>query len=201
MSLYCATGSEHTDLSPDQLKHCLVDGLARLGPRSSVLAIPPDITRLHSQSGLLTRFIWQHYGGHLKAVLPALGTHPPQRPDQLDRMFGDMPHALFKVHNWRTDVETLGEVPAEFIHEQSEGKLNFAWPAQVNRMLLNGGIRPDSFHRAGGAARSDRDGELQQEHPGGHRRSRGHQPQPLPGRCLRAWSASWAARKTRCARC
>src|SRR4051812_18469441 len=137
MSLYCATGSEHCDLSPDRLKHLLSDCLARLGPRSSVLAIPPDITRLHSQAGMLTRFAWQHYGTHLKAVLPALGTHAPMRSDQLDRMFSDMPHSLFKVHNWRTDIETIGEVPAEFIREQSEGKLDFCWPAQVNRMLLD----------------------------------------------------------------
>jgi len=34
----------------------------------------------------------------------------------------------------------LGEVPAEFILEQSEGKLNYAWPAQVNRLIANGGF-------------------------------------------------------------
>jgi nickel-dependent lactate racemase len=89
---------------------------------------------------MLTRLVWQHYRDHLKAVLPALGTHAPMRPDQLMRMFGDMPHELFRVHNWRTDVETVGEVPAEFIHQQSEGKLKFPWPAQVNRMLLEGGF-------------------------------------------------------------
>ena len=44
------------------------------------------------------------------------------------------------MHNWRTDIETLGEVPAEFIHEQSEGKLNYAWPAQVNRLISQGGF-------------------------------------------------------------
>jgi nickel-dependent lactate racemase len=140
MSLYCAVGSEHTDLSPEQLNHLLVESLARLGCCSNVLAIPPDITRLHSQAGMLTRLVWQHYRDHLKAVLPALGTHAPMRPDQLTRMFGDMPHELFRVHNWRTDVETVGEVPAEFIHQQSEGKLRFPWPAQVNRMLLEGGF-------------------------------------------------------------
>ena len=48
-------------------------------------------------------------------------------------MFGEVPLDLFRVHNWRTDIETLGEVPAEFIREQSEGKLSYAWPAQVNR--------------------------------------------------------------------
>jgi nickel-dependent lactate racemase len=53
-------------------------------------------------------------------------------------MFGDIPQNLFHVHNWRTDVETLGEVPAEFIYEQSEGKLSYPWPAQVNRLIAGG---------------------------------------------------------------
>jgi nickel-dependent lactate racemase len=140
VSLYCATGSQTTDLSPSQLNALLIESLARLGPRSRILAIPPDLTRFHSQAGLLTQLIWKHYGDRLRCVLPALGTHAPMRPDQLTRMFGDMPHSLFKVHNWRTDVTTIGEVPHAFIHEQSEGKLNFPWPAQVNRLLLEGGF-------------------------------------------------------------
>jgi nickel-dependent lactate racemase len=61
-------------------------------------------------------------------------------PEQLTRMFGAVPQDLFRVHNWRTDVETLGEVPAEYIREQSEGKLNYAWPAQVNRLIAHGGF-------------------------------------------------------------
>jgi nickel-dependent lactate racemase len=83
---------------------------------------------------------WHYYGDSLKAVLPALGTHTAMRPDQLAHMFGDVPQNLFHVHNWRTDVVTLGEVPAEFIREQSEGKLNYAWPAQVNRLIAHGGF-------------------------------------------------------------
>jgi nickel-dependent lactate racemase len=55
-------------------------------------------------------------------------------------MFGETPQNLFRVHNWRADVETIGEVPAEFIREQSEGKLNYAWPAQVNRLISQGGF-------------------------------------------------------------
>ena len=99
---------------------------------------PPDQSREHSRAGELTNYAWQYYGDGLKAVLPALGTHTAMRPDQLTRMFGDVPQSLFHVHNWRTDVETLGEVPAEFIREQSEGKLSYAWPAQVNRMISRG---------------------------------------------------------------
>jgi nickel-dependent lactate racemase len=122
------------------LNDLLVEGLAKLGPRNKVLAVPPDQTREHSRSGELTRYAWKHYGDRLQAVLPALGTHTAMRPDQIAHMFGEVPQNLFRVHNWRTDVETLGEVPAEFIREQSEGKLNYAWQAQVNKLISQGGF-------------------------------------------------------------
>jgi nickel-dependent lactate racemase len=139
VSLYCATGSVETELSSAELKALLDRSLAKLGPRSRVLAVPPDQSRTSSRAGDLTRFAWEHYGDRLEAILPALGTHKAMRPDEIARMFGEIPLKLFKVHNWRTDVETLGEVPAEFIYEQSEGQLNYSWPAQVNRLITRGG--------------------------------------------------------------
>jgi nickel-dependent lactate racemase len=138
VSLYCATGTPDLELSSGQLDTLLQDSLAKLGNRQRVLAVPPDITRFHSHAGDLTCFAWQFYDDRLQAILPALGTHAPLRPDQISRMFGDTPHNLFRVHNWRTDIETLGEVPTEFIREQSEGKLNYSWPAQVNRLITRG---------------------------------------------------------------
>ncbi len=140
MSLYCAVGSADSEFSLKQLNELLLAGLAQLGTRQRVLAVPPDLTRAHSQAGALTNMVWKHYGESLKAVLPALGTHAAMSPSQLSDMFGDVPQSLFRVHNWRTDIETIGEVPAEFIREQSEGKLNFSWPAQVNRLLTQGGF-------------------------------------------------------------
>ena len=140
MSLYCATGSVATELTSQQLQDLLVESLSKLGKRSRVLVVPPDQSRVHSRAGDLTRYAWEYYGDQLQAVLPALGTHTAMQPKQIARMFGAMPIHLFRVHSWRTDVETLGEVPAKFIHEQSEGKLNYAWPAQVNRLVANGGF-------------------------------------------------------------
>jgi nickel-dependent lactate racemase len=140
MSLYCAAGSVDAELTSEQLNALLMEGLAQLGERSRVLVVPPDQSREHSRAGELTRYAWQYYGDRLKAILPALGTHTPMQPKQLERMFGAVPLELFRVHNWRTDVETLGEVPGEFIHEQSEGKLNYAFPAQVNRLISQGGF-------------------------------------------------------------
>ena len=140
MSLFCAVGSVDTDLSPQQLNDLLAESVAKLGPRNKVLAVPPDQTREHSRAGDLTRYAWQYYGDRLKAILPALGTHTAMRPDQITHMFGEVPQDLFHVHNWRTDIETLGEVPAEYIREQSEDKLNYAWPAQVNKLISQGGF-------------------------------------------------------------
>jgi nickel-dependent lactate racemase len=138
MALYCAVGGVDRDLGAQQMAELLREALGRVGPRDRVLAVPPDITRLHSQAGVLTCAAREILGDRLKAVLPALGTHSAMTPKQMDHMYPAVPHELFKVHNWRTDVETLGEVPAKFIREVSEGKLDFAWPAQVNRLICSG---------------------------------------------------------------
>jgi nickel-dependent lactate racemase len=140
MSLYCATGSVDTDLTPEQLNELLSGALAKLGQRNRVLVVPPDQSREHSRAGELTGYAAKYYGDKLKAVLPALGTHTPMRPDQLAHMFPAVKPELFRSHDWRTSIETIGEVPAEFIKEQSEGKLDYAWPTQVNKLISQGGF-------------------------------------------------------------
>src|SRR5580704_15609502 len=140
MSLYCAMSGVETELSSTQLRDLLVASLAKLGDDQRVLVVPPDMSRLQSRAGELTEFAWEHYKEKLKAVLPALGTHTSMRTDQIAHMFGKTPTHLFRTHNWRTDVETLGEVPAAYICEQSEGKLDYSWPAQANRLITQGGF-------------------------------------------------------------
>ncbi len=140
MSLYCAKGSVDTDLSSQQLSELIVESLSKLGARSNVLAVPPDQSREHSRAGEITGIVYKHYGDKLKAVLPAIGTHTPMRGEQIAHMFPGVPAELFRVHNWRTDIETVGEVPAAFIREQSEGKLDYTWPAQTNKLISSGGF-------------------------------------------------------------
>ena len=105
-----------------------------------MLAIPPDFTRFHSHAGILTRLAWEYYRERLTDILPALGTHSPMRENDIRTMFGETPLNLFRIHDWRNDVVTLGEVPAEFIQQQSEGKLDYSWKAQVNKLLVHGGF-------------------------------------------------------------
>ena len=131
-------GSENEVLSEQDLREGLFEALGKLGERKKVLAIPPDHTRFHSHAGILTQFTWEYYREKLTDVLPALGTHSPMTEAQLKFMFGRTPLDLFRVHHWRTDVTTLGEVPSEFIRQQSEGKLDYPWKAQVNKLLVEG---------------------------------------------------------------
>ena len=139
MSLFFSAGSPTTAISPAELRDHLSHALSLLGHRKKILAIPPDFTRMHSQSGLVTELAWQHYGDKLTDVLPALGTHRPMTGAEIAAMYGATPRNLFRVHDWRNDVVTLGEVPGEFIHQVSEGKLDYPWPAQVNKLVRDGG--------------------------------------------------------------
>ena len=136
--IYYEKGSSDTALSRDDLKKGLNEALDKLGERRKVLAVPPDYTRLPSRAGELTEMAWEYYGEKLTDILPALGTHTPMTEPQINHMFGRTPKTLFREHDWRNDVFTLGEVPESYIHEVSEGKVNFSWPAQVNRLLVEG---------------------------------------------------------------
>jgi nickel-dependent lactate racemase len=136
--LYYALGSTDIELTSADLKKGLLEALGKIGKKHKVLAIPPDYTRLPSRAGELTEYAWQYYGDTMTDVLPALGTHSPMTDHQISHMFGSLPASLIREHDWRNDVVTLGNVPAEFVKEVSEGAVDFPWPAQVNKLLING---------------------------------------------------------------
>jgi nickel-dependent lactate racemase len=137
MLLY-SRGSEHDILQEGDLRKGLFEAFEKLGAKKKVIAVPPDFTRFHSHAGLLTRLSWEYFKEKLTDILPALGTHSPMTEREIEAMYGDIPRNLFRVHNWRNDVVTLGEVPSDFIYQQSEGKLDYSWKAQVNKLLVEG---------------------------------------------------------------
>jgi nickel-dependent lactate racemase len=136
--LYFERGSVGDTLSLDDLRAGLFQALERLGPRQRVLVVPPDFTRVHSQAGMLTKFAHEFFGSALTDVLPALGTHTPVTPAQIAEMFAGVPPELFRAHNWRTGITTVGEVPAEFVRQASGGAADFAWPAQLANLIWTG---------------------------------------------------------------
>ena len=135
--LYYARGSKTDIITPQEVKEILNKVFDGMGVKNRVLALPPDHTRLNSFAGPITEMIYGYFGDKLTDIMPALGTHAPMTDAQLDMMFGSIPHSLFRIHDWRNDVVTIGEVPKEYVEEISEGKLSFSWPAQVNKLLLD----------------------------------------------------------------
>jgi len=137
--IYFKSGSENTIINSRDIEAGISAALKKLGERKKVLVVPPDCTRIHSRAGEITSYIYKYYKNSLKDVLPALGTHSPMTDVQIDEMFKEVPKSLFRIHDWRKDVVTVGTVPGEFVSRITGGALEYSWPAQLNRLVFNGG--------------------------------------------------------------
>ena len=106
------------------LEQALRDWESRRGAVKNALVIPPDFTRFHSNAGFITQVFYRLLTakGANVDVLPALGTHVPVSESQWKTMFGDIPYEKMLVHNWRTDVVRLGEVPAAEVEPRAFGR-------------------------------------------------------------------------------
>lgn len=135
--LYFAKGSKSGCITPQEVREALYAVFDKMGEKHRVLAIPPDFTRFNSYAGPITGMVNDYFGDKLTDVMPALGTHVPMTDEQIRKMYADVPPEKFRVHDWRNDVVTVGEVPASFVSEVTEGRLDYSWPAQVNKLLLD----------------------------------------------------------------
>ena len=125
-------------LSNEEIIHALEESIKDLDLHH-VLILPPDYTRYHSNAGFITN---QYY--HLLKergvevdILPALGTHVAMTSEELTKMYGDIPHEVFLVHNWRHDVEKIGVVPKEYLEEISEHVWHEDIDVEVNKRILD----------------------------------------------------------------
>jgi len=127
-------------LSDEELRAAVRESLADCKDKlKKVLLLPPDYTRFHSYAGKLTAMYYEELKStcHID-ILPALGTHVPVTKDEWAAMFGEeVPFELGIVHNWRTDVVKVGEVPGEYVSSISEGLVTTPIDVEVNRLLLD----------------------------------------------------------------
>lgn len=142
MSTLVAHGEKDLIITTEKKEALLREAMLKLGgiPKK-VLIIPPDITRLHSNAGELTRILynlWETANGQVFDILPAIGTHAPMTGEQITEMYGDLPKAEYHEHHWRSGLYDFGEVPSEFIQEVSDGKLDYSIPVAINRRIVNG---------------------------------------------------------------
>jgi len=79
-------------------------------------------------------------GPKVTDCMPALGTHAPMTPEQCKIMFGEemCKSDIFRVHDWRNDVVTIGHAPAEMVEAATNGMVKKKWPAQLNKLVWEG---------------------------------------------------------------
>jgi nickel-dependent lactate racemase len=104
-----------------------------------VLLLPPDYTRMYSGAGIITAVYYDLLKDSCEVdILPALGTHEAMTREECSAFFGEgVPFEKIIVHNWKTDVVKLGEVPAEFVSEVSEGLVANKIDVEVNRLIMD----------------------------------------------------------------
>jgi nickel-dependent lactate racemase len=137
--IYYSNGSPDTEISSNELEYGLYSALVKIGSKKKVLVVPPDFTRFHSRSGEITTLLYKYYKDYLKDILPALGTHVPMTDIEIGEMFKEVPKDLFRVHDWRKDVVTVGIIPGEYISQLTNGAIDYSWPAQLNKLVYYGG--------------------------------------------------------------
>lgn len=104
-----------------------------------VLILPPDFTRMYSGAGKITAIYYELLKDTCQVdIMPTLGTHVPMTQEEWVAFFGkDIPFDRMLIHNWRTDVVKIGEVPASFVSEVSEGLVNNSIDVEVNRAIMD----------------------------------------------------------------
>ena len=139
MELYIRANDEN-GLKDEEIRGALLKSIEGRSVRKALI-LPPDFTRFHSNAGLITNIYYHELTrrGAEVDVMPTLGTHAPMTREQCERMFGDIPFERFFVHDWRRDVITLGEVPADYVSEITEGLFKDAVSVEVNRRVAEGG--------------------------------------------------------------
>ncbi|MBR5516740.1 MAG: DUF2088 domain-containing protein [Firmicutes bacterium] len=125
-------------LSHEEIKEALLVSLEGRELKN-VLIIPPDFTRFHSNAGFITNVYYHALTerGVNVDILPALGTHVPVTEEEIDLMFGDIPYDKFIPHNWRNDVMKIGEVPASYLEEITEGLWKDPVSVEINRLVMD----------------------------------------------------------------
>ena len=129
--------NEQHGLSAEQIRDCLARHIAGRKLKK-VLLIPPDFTRLNSGAGVVTAMYYELLAGVQVDILPALGTHFPMTREQQVAFFGpEIPEERFLVHDWRGGVTKIGEVPASFVREVSEGLMDEAFALELSNYVLD----------------------------------------------------------------
>ncbi len=126
-----------TGLADAEIRETLAAWIKKHSAPKKILILPPDITRINSYAGPVTKMICDLLPDANIDIMPALGTHVPVTEEEMDKMYAGVPHEYFHPHRWRDDVEKLGVVPGSFVSEVSGGWMKEDIPVEINKRLLD----------------------------------------------------------------
>jgi len=108
-------------------------------PLKRVLLLPPDITRYHSGSGILTNMLYHILGSDCEVdVIPTLGQHMPHTLEENRLMFGDIPEERIQKHDWEKSCCVLGEISSDFVKNATGNLADWAIPVEINKAVVSG---------------------------------------------------------------
>jgi len=131
-----------TEIKKDQLLSLLTKSAQECLERicwhpKRVLLLPPDVTRAHSGAGWMTEHLYYFFSQMADVfVIPTLGQHVPHTEEQNKWMFGNIPENKILKHNWRTDGNRIGTIPADYVTKITEGKATWEIPISINKRVL-----------------------------------------------------------------
>jgi len=113
--------------------------LALKGRKSihKALILPPDITRINSYAGTITKMLIKILNGVEVDVMPAIGTHAPMTDSEIEKMYEGIPRENFVVHRWRDDTVKIGEIPRDFVKEVSANCMDEDINVEINKRIID----------------------------------------------------------------
>ena len=137
--LYYSESTEEGGLDESRFQSIFKDVIEQIEksrPVEKVLILPPDFTRFHSRAGEISQALYAILGDRVKMVLPALGTHYGMTDDEKNVMLKGIPHHIIRDHDHQNDVVELGRISNEEVSKISNGAVDYDWPVQVNKVLV-----------------------------------------------------------------
>lgn len=137
--LYYSEAIEDGNIDENRFQSLLAHVIAQIENERSVkkvIILPPDFTRFHSRAGDLSQALYAILGDRVKMILPALGTHYGMTEEEKKVMFKGIPLNIIKDHDHQNDVVELGRISSKEVSEISSGAVEYDWPVQVNKVLV-----------------------------------------------------------------
>jgi nickel-dependent lactate racemase len=137
--IFFSEGAPNLIIDHNRISRLIDNMLMQVGKSARVLIIPPDVTRYYSYAGEITRLLYDKLKGKSYIeIMPAIGSHMPLSEEEMDLMFGGIPHNLFRKHDWKNDIVKLGTIPSEITRELTDGLADFPINCEINKALVEG---------------------------------------------------------------